>query len=476
MTTILVLFHALLVLSFTIRILWRDDLSPSARLAWFIVLNVLPYVGSVVYFLFGEVDLGHRADRRHRQVFDDIRAGGATHFGAPDGLDLIDRAYQPAFRYASSINGFHTVPGNRATLMADAAETTRRMIEDIDAAIDHVHVLYYIWLTDTTGSELAQALIRAARRGVTCRAMADGLGSHALLKSSLWSEMKAAGVHLAVALPLNNPIRTLLTSRIDLRNHRKITVIDGRITYCGSRNSADPEFLVKAKFAPWVDIMLRFEGPVVTQNQILFLSDWMQATGERFESFRVISPPATEGFPAQVMGDGPTERAGATPQFFATLLAMAQEHLTLSTPYFVPDATLLEALCAAAHRGVRVRLIFPKVNDSWIVAAASRSFYLKLLTAGCEIHEFKGGLLHAKTLTIDGRVALVGSTNLDLRSFDLNYENNILLQDIAVTSAVSDRQEYYIDQSDPVELPQVCCWPFHRRIWNNVVATIGPIL
>lgn len=178
MTTVLVLFHALLVLSFTIRILWRDDLSPSARLAWFIVLNVLPYVGSVVYFLFGEIDLGHRADKRHRQVFDDIRAGGTTHFGAPDGLDLIDRAYQPAFRYASSINGFHTVPGNRATLMADAAETTRRMIEDIDAATDHVHVLYYIWLTDTTGSELAQALIRAARRGVSCRAMADGLGSH----------------------------------------------------------------------------------------------------------------------------------------------------------------------------------------------------------------------------------------------------------------------------------------------------------
>ena len=146
MTTFLVLIHILLVLSFTLRILLRDDLSPSARLAWFIVLNVLPYVGSAVYFLFGEIDLGQRADKRHEDVFDDIRNGGAAHFGDPHGIDLIDQVYQPAFRYASSINGFHAVPGNRAVLMLDAAETNRRLIEDIDAATDHVHVLYYIWL------------------------------------------------------------------------------------------------------------------------------------------------------------------------------------------------------------------------------------------------------------------------------------------------------------------------------------------
>ena len=214
----------------------------------------------------------------------------------------------------------------------------------------------------------------------------------------------------------------------------------------------------------------------MTQNQILFLSDWMQATSERFESFQINPPPATKGFPAQVMGDGPTERRGATPQLFATLLATAQDHLTLSTPYFVPDATVLEALCAAAYRGVRVTLIFPKMNDSWIVAAASRSYYRKLLSAGCKIHEFKGGLLHAKTLTIDGHVTLIGSTNLDLRSFDLNYENNILLQDDAVTADVHNRQKSYIERSDPVGLPDVLAWPYHRRIWNNIIATIGPVL
>ena len=272
--------HALIVTLFTIRILLRDDLSPPGRLAWFIVLNLLPYFGSVIYFLFGEIDIGKRAIKRHDEIFDEIMLKASIFMGKADNSrDLIERIYQPAFQYAASINGFHPVAGNRAQLMADADETLTKMIADIDAAKDHVHVLYYIWLNDNTGTAVAEALIRAAQRGVTCRAMADGLGSRALIKSALWLRMQQAGVQVAVALPFNRLIHTLITSRLDLRNHRKITVIDARITYCGSQNSADPEFLVKKKYGPWIDIMLRFTGPVVAQNQLLFASDWMQATG-----------------------------------------------------------------------------------------------------------------------------------------------------------------------------------------------------
>ncbi|MDO6824412.1 cardiolipin synthase [Marinobacter sp. 1_MG-2023] len=475
--TIILVLHTLLVITFTVRILLRDDLSPPGRLAWFIVLNVLPYFGSAIYFLFGEIDLGHRADRRHKEIFEEIRSKASWFMGeAANTEQLIEPVYRPAFRYAGSINRFYPSAGNAVELMADGEETLTRMVSDIDAATDHVHVLYYIWLDDNTGHTIAEALIRAARRGVTCRAMADGLGSRAMINSLLWKRMRDAGVHLAVALSLKHPIRTILTSRLDLRNHRKITVIDSRITYCGSRNSADPEFLIKSKYAPWVDIMLRFTGPVVAQNQLLFASDWMQATNQSLDCISLSSAPATGGFPAQVMGVGPTERHGATPQLFANLIACAQTEMTLSTPYFVPDATVLEALCAAAHRGVAVSLIFPKVNDSWIVAAASRSYYHRLLDAGCVIHEFKGGLLHAKTLTIDSKVSLIGSSNLDLRSFDLNYENNILLQDEEITLAIKERQQTYISRSEVVDLPGVLGWHYYQRIWHNVIATIGPVL
>lgn len=476
MTVILVL-HAVLVLTFTVRILLRDDLSPPGRLAWFIVLNVLPYFGSATYFLFGEIDIGKKAVRRHDAIFDEIKSKAAQFMGEPsNSAALIKRIYRPAFQYASSINGFHPLGGNSAELMADCDHTLTRMVADIDAATDHVHVLYYIWLTDQTGTQIAEALIRAAQRGVTCRVLADGLGSRALIKSVLWQRMNNAGVQVAVALPFNNLLHTIVTSRLDLRNHRKITVIDARITYCGSKNSADPEFLVKRKYAPWVDIMLRFEGPVVAQNQLLFASDWMQTTGEPLEHIPLAAEPVVGGFPAQVMGVGPTERRGATPQLFANLFACAEQELILTTPYFVPDATVLDALCAAAHRGVAVTLVYPKTNDSWIVAAASRSYYRRLLEAGCVIYEYREGLLHAKTLTVDGKVSLIGSSNLDLRSFDLNYENNILLQDTPITQAIVERQRSYILDSDRVEMPAVLAWPYYRRIWNNVIATIGPVL
>ncbi|MBI8989560.1 cardiolipin synthase [Corynebacterium meridianum] len=476
--TIVVILHILILVGFGLRILVRDDLEPPVRLAWMIVLLLLPFIGAIVYFLFGEVDLGQSANRRHDEVCAEMRDRGAVFLGDQAATDeLVEARYRPAFHYSASINGFHAVPGNRAELMADAAETNRRLIADIDAATDHVHVLYYIWLTDTTGTDVARALIRAAERGVTCRALADGLGSRALIRSSLWREMADAGVQLGVALPIRNPLVTMITSRIDLRNHRKITVIDGRVTYCGSRNSADPEFRVKPKYAPWVDIMLRFTGPVVSQNQLLFASDWAQTTGESIDVVPVPPQPADpEGFPAQVIGDGPTERKGATPQLFATLIASAHHRLTMSTPYFVPDETVVQALMAAAFRGVEVTMIFPANNDSWVVGGASRSYYRQLLDAGVVIHEFSGGLLHAKTLTIDETVTLIGSTNVDLRSFDLNYENNILIHDAGVTAAVQARQSRYIEASRTVPLEEVLDWSLSKRAWNNILATIGPVL
>ncbi|MDW3221761.1 MAG: cardiolipin synthase [Paracoccaceae bacterium] len=474
---LLATLHALLVLAFTTRILLREDLSPPARLAWFIVLNVVPFFGVTVYFLFGEIDIGQRATAHHERVFDEV-SKRATHFMGTQSSSksMIVPDYSPAFAYAASINGFHPVPGNKVALMENALATRDGMIRDIDAAKNHVHVLYYIWLDDQTGTELAEALIRAASRGVTCRALADGLGSRALIESPLWRKMQSAGVDVAVALPIDKPFRTILTSRIDLRNHRKITVIDGRVTYCGSRNSADPEFRIKPRYAPWVDIMLRFEGPVVAQNQVLFVADWTIATGDTIEPIPVDISQSPGGFPAQVIGDGPTVRRGATPQFFSILIASARRQITISTPYFVPDATLLEALCAAAFRGVQVTLIFPARNDSWVVAAASRSFYRRLLMAGCRIYEFRNGLLHAKSLTVDETVTVVGSTNLDLRSFDLNYENNILLQDEATTTEVRARQADYIAQSDCIRIDTVLAWSPFRRVWHNAIATIGPIL
>jgi cardiolipin synthase len=351
------------------------------------------------------------------------------------------------------------------------------MIADFDAATDHIHVMYYIWLDDDMGTAVGEALMRAAKRGVRCRAMVDGLGSRKLLRSLLWKRMQDAGVEVSVALPINNLLKVLLFSRIDLRNHRKITVIDGKIGYVGSRNSADPEFRIKPKYAPWVDIMLRVQGPLVAQNQMLFANDWLMENPDTdFNSFPYVTEPHPEGIAAQVFADGPTQRQGTTPQFLSTLMSQARHTLIISTPYFVPDYTLINMLCATAYRGVAVSIIFPKNNDSFIVAATSHSYYWQLLEAGVKVYEYKPGLLHAKTLTVDGKISLIGSTNLDLRSFDLNYENNALFYDEALTAQIVERQYAYIADSDEVMRQEVRDWPIYYRIWINIVSTMGPLL
>ena len=485
LTDILLTIHFILLIVISLRVLARHDLSSPARLAWLVILFILPYIGVVVYWMFGEIHLGRNFEREHRQIIDRLHSHNPEVLGSDTALaNAIKPAYQAAFAYSANVTGFHTTLGNRAELMRDAADTQARMIADFDAATDHIHVLYYIWLIDGMGIDTAQALMRAARRGVTCRAMVDGMGSRKMVGSKIWQDMIEAGVQVSVALPISNLLKVILFSRLDLRNHRKITVIDGKIGYCGSRNCADPEFRVKPKYAPWVDIMLRVEGPVVAQNQMLFASDWLTQNPETpVESFKYYTDTdqqadgfAAQGFAAQVFADGPTQRHGATPQFLGALISQAQQTLIISTPYFVPDYSLVSILCATAYRGVEVTMIFPKKNDSFVVAATSHSYYWQLLEAGVRIYEYKPGLLHAKTLTVDGEIRLIGSTNLDLRSFDLNYENNVVMSDKALTADIIERQYQYIADSDEVLREHVENWSVPYKIWNNIVATMGPVL
>lgn len=473
----LVAIDLVLVAIITFRIFLRDAMLPSSRMAWFLVVLTLPFFGGALYFLFGEIDLGHKASAQQQRINDNIHKHAEKPMGNADELnDLVIPKFRASYVYASSINGFHAVGGNKAELQPDAQSARDRLIQDIDGATHSVHVQYYIWLTDKTGTDTANAIIRAARRGLTCRVIVDGLGSRSFVKSPLWTQMGDAGVQTAVALPLDNPIRTILTSRLDLRNHRKISVIDGKIAYCGSQNCADPEFRVKEKFGPWIDIVLRLQGPVVAQFQLLFASDWMKETDTPVADFPVETEFFTDGFTAQAIGHGPTVRVRATPQLLVTLIASAQSELTITTPYFVPDPTVIEALCAASYRHVKVTLLVPRNNDSRIVAAASKSYYKTLLEAGAQIYEFRDGLLHSKTMTIDRQAVYMGSSNIDIRSFDLNYENDVLIQDRVVTGAVQGRQQTYISGSDRVRLGDLASWTRRQKIWHNVIATIGPVL
>ena len=233
---LIIILYTVLVSAIVLRVLSRDELSATSRLAWFLVIVTLPLIGIIVYFLFGEINLGSHANKKASRIYQLVRNEGGAALGQFKNLSQIDPTYRPVFTYAASINGFLTTNGNTAELMADDTAARASLLEDLDNAEVSINVLYYIWLQDETGTNIANALIRAAKRGVECRAMADALGSYGMVKSPLWQAMKDAGVKTSVALPFNNIIKTILFSRLDLRNHRKITVIDNKITYCGSQN------------------------------------------------------------------------------------------------------------------------------------------------------------------------------------------------------------------------------------------------
>ncbi len=477
-SSIFVIVHLAIEVVLIVRVMLRPHREPASRIAWVAVIATLPIFGILSYILFGEVNIGRRRVERHRQVlermppFATCTAGDAANFAAD-----VPEKYEHLFRVGQSISGFAPVGGNAAQLMDDSNATIESLVADIDAATDHVHLLFYIWLPDNNGCKVVEALKRAAARGVTCRAMVDDLGSRLMQRSEHWTAMRDAGVHTSIALPIGNPLLRPLHGRIDLRNHRKIAVIDGAITYCGSQNCADPEFRVKAKFAPWVDAVIRFEGPVVRQNQHVFGSDWMTYTEDEMDDLlRSPIPAPVRGFPAQVVATGPTSRNSAMPEMFESLIYTARHELVITTPYYVPDEPMQDSLCAAAYRGVNVTIVFPARNDSWIVGGASRSYYADLLDAGVNIYEYVAGLLHTKSLTLDREVTLIGSANMDRRSFDLNFENNILFCDRHLTADVRQRQDEYISKSNAVTRESVQTWPMSRRLWNNTLAVLGPIL
>ncbi len=467
------------------RAITRADRTPASRVAWVAAIALLPLAGVIAYLFLGETSIGRGRVRRMRDTLERMPEPPDAS-AAPD----IAPRFLPLFQLAASINGLPALTGNRITLLGDPDAPPDRPTLDSDASIDalvrdialareSVHLCFYIWLDDDNGGKVADALCTAARRGVQCRAMVDALGSRAFVHSPRWRQLRAAGVHVLATLDDIPRLGHLAVGRLDLRNHRKIVVVDNHIAYCGSQNCADPAFRVAPRFAPWIDILLRCEGPIARQAQYIFLSAWIAETGESLDALpsalpapEIFAPGAT----AQMFGTGPASHGNAMSDMFVAALYAAREELIITTPYFVPDEAIIRAMCAAPRRGVKTTLVVPKRNNSFLVASAGRSIYDDLLASGVALFEYPLGLLHTKSLTIDGEVALVGSANIDRRSLQLNFENNLLLADAATAQVIRQRQQGYLSVSTPVHIDAVRAWPFHQRLLQDAIGMMAPLL
>lgn len=468
-----VLIELLIRLAVVVRILLRRHTTASARMAWILVVMLIPVGGPILYFMFGEVRLGRRRVRRHQR----LRRWQAELLETPhvDHTAELPVDHRPIAKLAESVGGTSARRGNALTLLSDSARMIASLVEDIDAAERHCHVLTYIYLTDTSGRDVAEALERAAKRGVACRLLVDAVGSKPFLKSALRARLQEAGVKVRGALPVN-PLRALF-ARLDVRNHRKLAIIDGRIAYAGSQNIADAAFAPKARYAPWVDATIRVCGPVVWDLQRLFIEDWYLDANEWLgEVLDVLPAPQPNGVDVQVIGTGPMSYNYAMRQVQQAALHLGRDEVIITSPYLVPDEGTAAAIHAAARCGTRVCLVVPARNDSRLVAAASRGFYADFLDSGVCIREYRKGLLHAKTLSVDGRLSILGSANLDRRSFEINFELSLIVYDEGFTRELRALQAEYMSASDMIESAQWqrMAWP--TRLYFNAAGLLGALL
>ncbi len=456
------------------RALLRPHREPASRLAWIIAVFALPIAGVILYLLLGETRISGPRRTRGKEVNARLPRPPGNHKCTTKNCDS---AHWSPFALARTVNHLDPTRDNSARLAGDSNAAVDEMVADIDAAHETIHGCFYIWLADNNGLKLKDAFIRAAKRGVQVRLLADALGSRRLIRSKHWREMQQGGCAVRVALPVGNPLWTAIRGRVDLRNHRKLMVVDNKVAWCGSQNCADPEFRIKPHYAPWVDVMSRWQGPIALHCQYLFVSDWIAEGGDEISD--LLCGPLPEGngdIVAQVLGTGPTAEFDAMPACFSELIHSAREELVVTTPYFVPDEQLLFALTSAGRRGVRTLMLMPKRNDNWIVAAASRSYYKDLIDAGVEIFEYRPGLLHAKTMVVDRCTGLIGSANLDRRSFELNFENNILFEDPGFAATLRARQDEYLADCDRITSEDVGRYGLALRLWQNLLATLSPML
>lgn len=480
----LLFLHVLATVGLALLII-RRRIHVASTLSWIIVLAVLPVAGPVLYFLFGSQSLGRQ--RQHvgwaiRQYYQ--RSFGIGKHRTPYQDLPVDTHLQELSWMLSIQTGFFPSSGNRYSLYSEAPPLVAQMVKDIDAAQKSVLLEFYI--VDPQGSivDILEALERAAQRGVDIRVMVDDFGGRPFFKSEWDGRLVKAGVDVVHSLSVN-PIKAI-SKRTDLRNHRKLMLIDREIGYTGSFNLTDPvKFKQGEGFGEWVDVMVRVEGHIVSSLSTVFNTDYIfDSQGMDYSKDDLIEltaanpdPIAFEnGAAMQLVPSGPEMQRSVIHELIAAAIFSARQSVTIVTPYFVPDETIQLAMINAAHRGVTVRLIVPHRVDSILARHAGESTFDDLIGAGIEIHRFTGGMLHTKLVLVDDQMTLIGTANIDMRSFYLNLEMTLCVFDKPFAEQIGSLVESYIKDSEMVD-PQK--WeqrgPFLR--WKeNIFRLASPLL
>ncbi len=452
-----------------IIVIISENRNPIKTITWIMVLIFLPIIGFVIYVIFGQDYTKRRfmSKRMYSKIktrpLAEISTNELTHY-PPQYIDLI--------KLLRNSNQAHLLYGSSVEYFVTGRDKFDALFSDIDKAIEHIHIEYYVWDDDIVGNLLKDLLIKKSSEGVKVRVIIDGVGSWRV-KNNFFEQMRSAGIEVEQFMKVKFP---MFTSHVNYRNHRKIVVIDGRVGYIGGMNVAD-RYINGPKWGNWRDTHIRIEGKGVQGLQSVFLIDWFIVSKSLITARKYFPPLESYGDNlVQIVSSGPYSPAREIMQGFMQAIFGAQSYIYIQTPYFIPPDSLSEALIAASTRGVDVRLMVPRKSDTLLVQLASRSYFKKLMIAGVKVYFYEPGFLHSKLMVIDDSLTLMGSANFDVRSFEQNLEVVAFIYN--EVTAIRGKEIFVEDQknSTVIVLREWMKRPMWMRFKESFVRLFTPLL
>ncbi|MFX3624126.1 MAG: cardiolipin synthase [Ectobacillus sp.] len=456
-------------------VIFLENRHPSKTLTWLIVLGTFPVIGFFAYLLFGQ-------NFRRKRMFQKKALLDEQAFLQYKGNENYERHYLSEhkhqdllFRLADRLGTLNISFHTKTKVLTNGEETFAAVKEVLQKANHHIHMEYYIVRDDKIGTEIKDILIQKAQEGVKVRFLYDAVGSFKLSKAYV-QELRNGGVEILPFFPVRFPI---LNDKINYRNHRKIIVVDGKEGLVGGLNIGD-EYLGKSEyFGFWRDTHLYLRGEAVQSLQLIFLQDWFYMTGEAmldpiFLSAEQIEEEGLGG--VQLVAGGPDNKWETIKHLYFAMIASARKSIWIATPYFIPDEDILSALKVAALAGIDIRLLVPSKPDKRTVFYASRSYFPELLEAGAKIYEYKKGFLHSKIVIVDSSLASIGTANMDMRSFHLNFEVNAFLYDTSSVQKLVVDFEEDLTESQEIHVDQFKKRRLIMRIVESTYRLLSPLL
>jgi len=450
--TIIIIVNYILAISAAFIILFKN-INPSKTMTYIIVLLVFPFLGILVYYLFGQEyrksKLFNRKDVLNKSVIKQINHElELSYFEKKE----IDKALDEKLKLVKLLYTNESSPltlQNKVEILKNGDDKFKSLIHDLKQATNHIHLEYYIFLDDVIGNEVIDILCEKAKNGVEVRVSIDDVGSK--LSRSVKQKLKNSGVELFPFMPV---FFSRFTGNLNYRNHRKLAIIDGLIGYIGGINIADNYLNNNHSETFWRDTHLKIQGEAVTQLQIHFFMTWNFVSNSSIKITKNYFPESkvTTKTPVQIAASGPDTDWANIMEVIFTAIMTANKYVYITTPYFIPNDEIISAMQVVSKSGVEVKLLIPKASDSWTAKHATNSYLQDLLEAGVQVYRYKKGFIHAKTIVVDGIFSSIGTSNMDYRSFNINFEINAFIYQESVSKTLVAQFQEDIKNSEEVSL------------------------